>query len=289
MRATSLLSVVASSLFVSGSVFCQSPADTTIWTDFVRLVRSHEFPVEKIRPVVPGTEQTMLGFVKILGDSVSEEEWGRKPEIHHVGNLVHFVLPLNEGTQRVPYSFSFLVEKGDWFFHHLESITIRLDSVANFPVSSFPDIPEYKKAWIRQEFYWSQMVYLFNSLSKEKGKQAALEFFKDGGGYFLAARVWVPLVTPQRAFILYLCWEQSRLQGNAVTLKSLNEQEAIVRLDPIYFQLYEQSSHLRMQISRDDYDAIFNTIWQDRASNAGWLLAIRREGTVAWLHFARSK
>jgi hypothetical protein len=272
---------------ISALAFCQSPADSAIWNDFVSLVRSRQFPAERIRPVVPGTEQTILGFVKILGDSVSEREWSQKPEVHRVGNLVHFILPLNEGAQTVPYSFSFLVENGAWYFRHLESITIRLDQVDKFPASTFPDIPENKKTWIRQELYWSQMVNLFNYLLKDKGKEEALRFYRDGAGYFLAAKVWVPLVSPERAFILYLCWEQANLQGNPVRLESLTDREAVVRIDPIFWRLYEQSTHLRLQISREDYGRIFETIWHDRAANVGWRLEIRRSGTECLLHFTR--
>ncbi len=272
---------------VGVSAFSQTSDDTILWNEFVGLVRSHQFPIDKIRPVVPGTSQTMLGFLKILGDSVTEQEWNQKPEIHHVGNLIHCVLPLQEGVNKIPYSFSFVTEGGKWYFRHLESITIRLDSVSALPAASFPDIPETKKAWIRQEFYWSQMVNLFNDLTKERGKVEALKCFKDGAGYFLAAKVWVPLLLPHRAFILYLCWEQSNLQGNPVTLAALSDSEAVVNIDPVYFRLYEQSSHLRQQISRDDYNSIFETLWQDRATNAGWALEISRNGTECTFHFTR--
>lgn len=278
MRKTPSITVMVLLFIVSVSTFSQSPADTAIWNEFVRLVRSHRFPVEKIHPLLPGSEQMVLGFLKILGDSVSEKEWDQQPEIHRAGDLVHFVLPLGEGAQIVPYSFSFEVENGTWYFHHLESITIRLDRIQQYPVSRFPDIPEDKKAWIRQEFYWSQMVNLFNSFSREKGKEEAFRFYRDGAGYFLAATVWVPLVEPQRAFILYLCWEQANLQGNPVTLESLTDNDAVVRMDPIFFRLYEQSTHLRQQISREDYERIFETIWQDRSRNAGWAVDIKRSG-----------
>jgi hypothetical protein len=70
---------------------------------------------------------------------------------------------------------------------------------------------------------------LFNFLSREKGKDYAFDWFRDGAGYFLEARTWVPLVPPGRAFILYLCWEQSNLLGNNVTLHKLDDSEALAK------------------------------------------------------------
>lgn len=62
------------------------------------------------------------------------------------------------------------------------------------------------------------------------------------------------------------------MRGNHVTLEKLDDNEATVRLASIYFELYKHTAHLKQQISYEDYRQIFETIWQDRASNAGWNL-----------------
>lgn len=62
-----------------------------------------------------------------------------------------------------------------------------------------------------EELQVSRDVWLLNALAAEKGRDSALDWFKDGAGYALAARVWVPFVSPSRAFVLYLCWEQANL------------------------------------------------------------------------------
>src|SRR5512140_1011601 len=138
---------------------------------------------------------------------------------------------------------------------------------------------------MRQENYWSQMVYLYGLMLKEKGRDAALRVFRDGGGYFVQAYTWVPLVPPARAFILYVCWEQANLRGNPGTLQALGDREATLQSDPVYRRRSLQSSHLRTQRSREDYEAIFDTIWQDRAERAGWKLAIDKAGTLCTFHF----
>jgi hypothetical protein len=99
----------------------------------------------------------------------------------------------------------------------------------------------------------------------------------DGAGYALAAKTWVPFFPSHRAFMLYLCWEQSRLRENQVILEKLTDQEAIVKLKTHFFFLYKRTGHLKEQIPFEDYRRIFETIWQDRATNAGWNLKITYE------------
>lgn len=109
---------------------------------------------------------------------------------------------------------------------------------------------------------------------RPQGRDYAFDFFKDGAGYFLAAKTWVPFVEPRRAFILYACWEQANLRGNPVTLEKLGDAEAVVRVSTYYFGLYKASAHLRQQIPFEDYRRIFETIWRDRARAAGWAFEI---------------
>jgi DNA-binding TFAR19-related protein (PDSD5 family) len=97
----------------------------------------------------------------------------------------------------------------------------------------------------------------------------------------------MPLVPPHRAFILYLCWEQERLRGSRVTLEHLEDTRAVVSLEPIFLRLYAQTGHLRQQISEEDFLAIFETVWQDRATAAGWKLNMRRDETRCILSFTR--
>ena len=119
------------------------------------------------------------------------------------------------------------------------------------------------------------ILNLYVPVAKERGKEAALNMLRDGAGYFVGARTWVPFVPPSKAFVLYLCWEQANLRGNQVSLVKLDDHAAIVRLSTHFFALYAAAAHLKPVISLDDYKQIFETIWQDRASHAGWNLDIR--------------
>ena len=104
----------------------------------------------------------------------------------------------------------------------------------------------------------------------------------------MGATTWVSFFPPHRAFILYLCWEQAKLYGDKVTLEKLDEREAVVRFEDLtYFALYQRSTHLKQQISLEDYIMIFETIWQERAKAAGWNLVIDGQGRRIFLRFSR--
>jgi hypothetical protein len=274
-RSEALSRVVLAVLLLLGSAAAspvahqgQAVADDQIWPEFVALLKRGSLDESRLKPayVKPAT---MLQFLSSMRASATWSEWERQPEIYRVGSLVHFVTRLSEGKSTGTYSFTFVVEDGHWFLQHFESIVIRLDRIGALPVSNFPDIGESQKAWMRQENYWSAMLGEFVRKRATVGDKA-YEMFLDGAGYLVQAKTWVPLVAPARAFILFSCWEQSRLHGNEVTLEKLDDREAIVTMDSIFLRLYRQTGHIRERLSEEDYRRIFETIWHDRAAAAGW-------------------
>lgn len=230
----------------------------------------------------------MLQFLDEMRAGATWPEWERQPEIHRVGPLIHFVLQLTQRGRTGTFSFTFVQDGGDWFLQHFESIVVRLDQAGAPPVSVFPDLPEDQKAWMRQENDWSRMVVLFRQMRTAAGAKAAFDMFRDGQGYLVQAKTWVPFLPPARAFILYACWEQSRLQGNGVTLERIDDHEAVVSIDSIYWRLYRETSHLRELVSEDDYRRIFETVWRDRAAAAGWNVAFDYSESHCTLRFTHS-
>ena len=254
--------------------------DLDVWKEFVAAMKTGGLPSEKVRPYYEELRAPILGWLKEMSQKAVWAEWDKRPEVHRVGEHVHFLIPLTFDGRTASYCLTFLVEDGAWYFRHLEAINIRLDKTGPLPASTFPDVDEATKAHIREEARWSREVRVFNELAALKGKTYAFDFFKDGNGYFLAAKTWVPFVEPRKAFILYACWEQANLRGNAVTLEALDDAAAVVRMSTYFFGLYKASAHLRQQIPFEDYARIFETIWKDRARAAGWALEIeyRNEG-----------
>jgi hypothetical protein len=238
-------------IFLAALIVTSAPAkasrdDLAIWKEFVSAMKRGGLAPERIRPYYDNFREPILGFLKEMRDKANWAEWDKAPKIFHVKEHVHFLIPLTFDGRTGEFCFTFLDEGGTWFFRHLEAINIRLDITGPLPASAFPDVDEKTKAHIREETHWSREIRLFNLLSELKGKGFAFDFFKDGNGYFLAAKTWVPFVEPPKAFILYACWEQANLRGNTVTLEKLDDKEAVVRISTYYFGLYKASAHLAL-------------------------------------------
>ncbi len=264
-----------------------SQDETRIWKEFVDSLKKGELTADRIRPHYESFKEPLLEYLEMMREKIPGEDFDAQPEVFRVGAEVHYLLTVRYEDREVTFCFSLLTEGEKWYFRHLEAIFIRLDKVTSLPASIFPDLPEERKAWMREETDVTKQVRLFNFLSEEKGKDFAFDWFKDGYGYFLAAKVWVPFVPAQKAFILYLCWEQANLRGNRVTLEKLDENEAVVRMELNYFALYKAAAHLKQQVSFEDYRRIFESIWQDRAEKAGWNLQITYDNEKCLFHFKK--
>jgi hypothetical protein len=278
VKTSRILAFIIGVLSIASMAFSILPAgsqeDISIWKEFVAALKKGEMTPDRLRPYYEELRSPLMGYLKEIREKVAWAEMEAEPEVHRVGNQVHFLIPLSFEGPSVTYVFSFVSEPGTWYFQHLEAINIRMDKVGALPTTTFPDVPEETKAHIREESHWSREVRVFNTLMQAKGKDFAFDFFRDGAGYFLAARAWVPFVEPSRAFILYLCWDQANLIGNEIILEKLEDREAAVRMKTHFFHLYKVTGHLSQQIPFDDYKRIFETIWLDRARAAGWDLRI---------------
>ncbi len=290
---TRTLLVLAPLLFVNSlGVVADQPSDLQVWKEFREALRSGAMAdPERYRPLQPSLLQPMIGYLEEIRKTAAWVDEAKPPEVFHVGNQVHYLarLTLNPGdsTSTGTYCFSMVLEGGRWYFQHLEGIFIRLDKIGEPPVAKFPDLSDEQKAWIRDETEISREVRLFGDLTRMSGKQAALDWFKDGAGYALQARVWVPFVSPERAFILYVCWDLSNLRGEHTVLEKLDDDEARVRFTPRAFELYNHASHLKQQIGIDDYRRLFETVWLDRARSAGWDLTISYEKEECVFRFVK--
>jgi hypothetical protein len=278
-----LLYICAVVLFASAA---QNSDEARIWNEFVAAVKQGEINEQRVRPYLEALRPQMVKWLKMIGESVSWDELRAKPEVFRDGNEIHYLTTLTLGGTKDSYCFTLITEGGQWYFRHMESIAIRLDKIAAPPVSSFPEIQEQKKSWMREERQTVKQVQLFRFLAKEKGSDFAYAWFKDGAGYALEARTWVPFLPVPRAFVLYLCWEQASLNGNPVTLERLDENEAVVRIEPRYFRLHAQTG-IGLAIPEEDYRRLFETIWVDRAAAAGWDLHIEYAGRKCVFRFSR--
>jgi len=284
--------ILGAGILAGGIAAEQAQDDLHIWKEFVFDLRAGKMEdAARIRPYYPELLEPMKGYLGQLRAGIAWDKLKAEPEAFRVGNQVHFVISLpysgDERKLSAPFCLTFLVDEGRWYFQHMETIMIRMDKLGPLPATSFPDVPAERKAWMREEIEISDQVRLFAFLSREKGKEFAFGWFHDGAGYALGARAWVPFVPPERAFILYLCWDFANRKENPVTLEKITDTEASVRVVPRWFQLYERAAHLKPQISLGDYRRLFETIWTDRALNAGWNVEFSYRGDECVFRFAR--
>jgi len=272
MKALLVLALIAT---FSLAASAQPDETETLWNDFTTNLIAGHITVDRVRPYYPQLREPMMRYLDYFRQNSSPEDWRAKPELYRVGDQIHGIISLTGADgKKVPFCFTLLVENSRWYFQHVESIFIRLDQTGPLPTSRFPDVTEAQKAWIRDERQVTEEIRVFNLLTKEKGREFALHFLAEGEGegYALEARTWVPFVSPSKAFVLFLCWEQANLFANPVTLQSLNDNSAVIHLQPRWFKLYRQTSQLQQMISESEFHNLFEMTWQDRARAAGWNL-----------------
>lgn len=279
-------------LFVCGIIIVSATgikADSRMksWQDFILLIKEDKFKENMIRPHLESLRKPIMDFINKVKEIDNWAELDTEPEIIKFNNKINCLINLTISNNKAEYCFTFVEENSIWYLEHIETIFIRLDKIPSLPVSEFPDVSDFQKAWASEEIYWSEQVRVFNFLKKEKGKEFAIDWFKDGMGYNLAAKTWVPFVEPQKAFVLYMCWEQRNLRGGEVVLEKLGDDEALVKVRPLLINIYLQSSHLKQQISWDNYIEIFFAIWKDRAEHAGWKLDFLLGDYLIGFHFKR--
>jgi hypothetical protein len=202
------------------------------------------------------------------------------------GDTVHFLFKFGQDTAE--FCASVAVDDSRWYFRHLEAITIDLSHLPDLPCTGvdLPDLPTQQLDWIREEFLMTERVRLYNFLAQEKSREFALAWFKDGDGFALAAQAWIPYLEPRVAFIWYAAWSETHLHGCPVTLVKAGPDGAILRLtDPLHRRLYQQTGHLKYLIAAQDYEALFEVMWQDRARAAGWKLDIAQGDSFIELCF----
>jgi len=276
--------IVISMLLCPGAIQAEKPI--AVWRAFVSKVKAGKLTEADVRPYRSLPPAPLVRFAR---ETVGKTPLHRmkRPEVFQVGDQLHFVVQLSEKPPS-SFCFTFVRQGGRWYYRHIENIFIRLDRVKRLPTSDFPRLPEARLNWMREEIRVTKMVWLFNQLKQEKGRRAALDLFRDGKGYFIGAKTWVPFLPPERAFVLYLCWMETYLRGGRVTLESLTPTSARVRLAPHYLELYRRTGHLKHQVARRDFVALFEAIWRDRAKHAGWKVEFAYpEESVCVMRFSR--
>jgi hypothetical protein len=247
-----------------------------LWNALTLKLASGGWSEQDVHPLAAGMTGLLVPVLNRFAQSFKSGAGGQLRRVIETGNTVHFLF--NIGSDE--YCASVLLVNGCWYFHHLEAISIDLSNPPELPCTgaSLPGLPEQQLDWMREEAAMTERVRLFNFLAAQKSRACALDWFRDGAGFALAARAWIPYFEPRLALLWYAAWSETYLHGNPVTVLRIDENNSTIRLaDPLHWRLYRQTVHLKAQIGEPDYEALFDIVWQDRAKCAGWSLDIVRD------------
>lgn len=199
-----------------------------------------------------------------------------------IGETKHIVTACCDDGQ---YRFDFLFSDGKWKLCFIECITIPIKVIDEIPFNNFPVMTEHE-IWVRTEKNISRIVYLYNKLKECFGKDQALEWFLDGAGEYLAAKSWIPYFDEKKAFVVYVAWCESRLNGETISIELFEDRNCIIRIkDHLWFKVYNSASHLKPFISDSEYREIFEYIWIDRGKQSGWNIELEYIGTDTLISF----
>jgi len=182
------------------------------------------------------------------------------------------------------YRFDFYAEDDKWKLYFIECITLPVESIEP-PYATFVPLPE-QEAWIKAEREVSRTVYFYSKLRDLHGADEALTWFADGAGEFLCAKSWVPYYKDGKAFVAYCAWIESRINGERVSIDEFSDARCVLRFaGHLWFRVYNGAGHIKARISLDEYRALFEYIWTDRAYCAGWDIAFEYQGEETVLVF----
>ena len=68
--------------------------DIEIWEQFVAALTKGEFSIEKTRPYHEAFQKPLVGFLTLMQEKVSTEEWNAIPEKYRVDDQLHYLIPL---------------------------------------------------------------------------------------------------------------------------------------------------------------------------------------------------
>jgi len=186
------------------------------------------------------------------------------------------------------YRFDFIINAGKWQLCFIECVTLPLANITDFPYNSFIPLAE-KEAWIYAERNISKTVHFFCKLKDIFGFDEALMWFNDGAGEFLCAKSWVPFYKESKAFILFCGWIETRINGENVSVDVFTDDKCALRfINHLWFRVYHAVSHIKIQLTLEEYKKLFEHIWTDRAMHAGWNVDFEYDGNDTILLFSNN-
>jgi len=249
-----------------------SSAAQRVWKEFTDKLKGATLRQDDFAP-------EMRAFLYPLlcgeGSRTRRDKFAAAPAEYYCGETRESVL-LHCADDEYRFDFALLEDK--WVLCFIECITLPVSAIPAVPYETFPPLSD-KEAWIRAEKAISRDVYLYCKLKRLLGAEEALNWFNDGAGEFMGAKSWVPFFEERKAFIVYSAWMENRIYGESVVIDVFSADRCVLRLrQHLWFRLYRSALHLAQQISLEEFRALFEHIWKDRAKHSGWEIEFTYDG-----------
>ena len=185
------------------------------------------------------------------------------------------------------YRLDFSCDGFSWRLAFMECITLPVSGMEAVPYSEFVPLGK-KEVFIRREKEISRLVHFYLKFKELVSKEKALTMFYDGKGEYLCARSWVPFYNDELSYIAYSAWYESRINGETVVVQEFQKNRCVMIIyDHIWRKVYFTARHLTPIIEYAEYMELFESVWRDRAENAGWKIDFDYKGECTTLIFHR--
>ena len=237
-----------------------------VWTEFRDKLRRNELAEEDC---IRHSQIDYVAFfrdehLRDLKDFIIRQE---KPTCERGEEKIIFTLKSSEKDE---IRLDFVVKGDRWYFYLIDGLTIPIKETPPLPFSDLPPYPGFEHK-MRMEAVITEKVYFYLRLRKEKDKEEALTWFRNGEGYKLNIEAWMPYFTLRKSFVLFTAWVENRYWGQPVVVEELSDTHSVlVFQNHLLFILYDVAGHLRPRISLEEYRELFEDLWCDRARAVGW-------------------
>jgi len=167
------------------------------------------------------------------------------------------------------FVFTLMKEEGRWKFCHQEGILFPLFEYPSLPYVHILEISPERRGFMMAEKDFAFKSYVYREIKKDRGEQAAMDFFLDGPGFKVAMDAWLPFLEGAGQFAVFLAILESNYYGSTSEVTKAAEDEAEVRFKPLRDLEVLKIAVFDPKLSAEEFRALYTHIMKNRAEACG--------------------
>jgi len=81
---------------------------------------------------------------------------------------------------------------------------------------------------------------------------------------------------------------ENRISGENISLEVFTDTKCVIRfIEHLWFAVYHRAGHIKTQLTMDEFKALFEHVWKDRALHAGWDISFEYDSSDTILTFVK--